>query len=218
MNLDVRKLFPDVFEPVGVGWTNFLNKVQELVDYYQVKIDGIRYFLVPERTQTPLESAELVGAYIGQSDSIRTVKDKIGKAFYTHKNLSIFNRTIKPVLDEIMNEDTRIINTDIFYDLFRIDESLIDSPALIEQINFTPQPKPKGIVYIDLRSIPDSTQIGLIREQVFPMLPAYFNVLFGVAFISNGDPFTIGLSLIDFPDLIDTPTPPWTFMNTYLQY
>jgi hypothetical protein len=218
MNVNVRKFLPRELEEYDPAWTNFINKTQSIVNYYKDKIVGIKEMFSPEKTQVARQVGQLMGAYISRTDTIREVKDKVGKAFFVHKNLSVFDRSIKPLLDSIMGEDTEIVNGNFFYGIFTSDVSEVDSPSLIEAINPTAVPKPKGVVYINIKRVPTQGEINKIIDNIFPMLPAYFNVLFGVATITSGEPFTTDVSLADSLNLVDSASIPYIIFEPYLQY
>ena len=213
--IDVRKFFPDIIEKYNKdGWKEFLDFMQEISDYYLEKINGVKYFFNAEKTALPIETAKFLGAYINDLNTIVEIKEKISKSIYTHKNLSNFERVIKPILDKIMNQDTQLVKGNLFTYLFQVEISFIDGGSLIEEVSMATEQKPKGVVLIDLKVFPTPAQKKKIIEEIKNLIPIYFSVYIGVATISSGSQFIIdNISLIDYPFLIEQTSSGWTYFS-----
>ncbi|TGL39620.1 hypothetical protein EHQ53_13950 [Leptospira langatensis] len=205
---DPSEFIPRPLVDNGGLWTNFLNVWNDLYSYFFTKIKNMRFLFWAERTDFPIELGITVGAYLSPGDSIDTIRSKTGNAVMTHKNLPIFSRVYKPIIDSITGGDCSIYNGLIYYGSFIVGASIIGSPSMIGYVPFGTgvlQAKQKGAIYINLGLSPTDDQINEILLQLRDIIPIYFRVYFGVTTTIVSDVFEVGTSLIGGVDLIGGP-------------
>jgi len=86
----------------------YLNFLDRHFQFYQSKILGLRTLYDPVRTSFPLELAHTMGAYLSIYDTDAVIIEKAANAAHLHKYVYNFDEVWKPIIDNIMQTDSRV--------------------------------------------------------------------------------------------------------------
>lgn len=198
----------------GGIWATFSNFINDQYDFFYNKIISLKYLFTAERTTFPNELANLVGAYISPSDSVQTIRKKIGMAISTHKKLPVFSNTYKPIIDAILNVNSQIVQHDFIPEIFIIDQSLIDGNSFIETMSAPAgQDKSKGQVFIDVTRAVTTGEREKLVSQLRDICILYFFIYVGYSVYVTNAAFVIDASNIDGAHQIDNNIPQGTYFQ-----
>ncbi|ATN94950.1 hypothetical protein [Leptospira phage LE3] len=205
------KFIPKVLADQSESWRNYRQVIQQNFDYFAEKIYEIWHTFIPEKTNYPIDLANLNGAYLSNQDTNRAVKTKIFRAFRTHKFLPVFELNYKPIIDARLGGDSQIYKGKIYYGSFIVGSSIVGTGSKIGVVPFSPAnfvDKNKGEIYIDLGAPPTQADIDFLKRQFEQLVPIYFNIYFGLTSVTDSDFFVVGSSLVGGVDLIGVDTDP----------